>query len=88
MTSIRDAFRAAFGEDVAAGRKTGPTQHRVRCAFQEDHHPSLDVDVAKNVYACRSVNCGAHGGVLDLIVAAGYAGDHREAAQWLRRRGL
>ncbi len=88
MAPIREVFRAAFGEDVAQGRKSGPNQYRVRCAFHHDKNPSLDVDTAKNVYCCRSVNCGAQGGCLDLIVQAGYADDYASAAKWLRARGL
>jgi hypothetical protein len=89
MTGIREVFSAAFGDDVTKGRRSGPNQFRTRCVFHSpDAHPSLDVDLSKNVYCCRSVNCGAAGGTLDLVVAAGYASDHSGAAKWLWARGL
>lgn len=51
-----------------------------------DRHPSCSINLEKNVFYCHS--CGAHGGVLDLWVVAGYAKDRSEAASSLRNRGL
>lgn len=47
--------------------QTGKQEVRIRC-FNPDHddqNPSMDINVAKGVYTCRS--CGISGGVLDYL---------------------
>lgn len=84
---IAEVWRRLYGEDVASGRKVGPDQYRVRCpAHQPDRNPSCDVNVAKDVFFCRS--CEAGGGFLDLIVAAGDATDRESAKRWMRQQGF
>ena len=86
MRDIRTAWKLLFGDDPVAGKRSAPEQHTVLCPFHRERNPSCDVHFGKNVFACRS--CGAAGGVLDLVVQAGDAGDHAEAGRWLRARGL
>lgn len=84
---IAEVWRRLYGEDVTSGRKVGPDQYRVRCPVHSpDRHPSCDVNVAKDVFFCRS--CDAGGGFLDLVVAAGDAIDHDSAKRWLRQNGF
>lgn len=83
---IEDVWRLAFGESLREKKSSANGRVRVTCPFHDDQHPSCDVSLTKDVFYCRS--CEAGGGYLDVIVRAGYAADHREAAAWLERRGL
>jgi hypothetical protein len=62
------------------------TRARVRCpsAKHADSHASCDLDLARSVWKCRT--CGAGGGVLDMVIAAGKANHRAEAAQWLEEQ--
>ena len=83
---IERVWLLIFGESLAAKRRSGPGQVRVVCPFHFDHAPSLDVHLTKNVFCCRS--CGASGGYLDVPTKAGITRDRREAAEWLKSRGM
>lgn len=82
--NIRIAWKAVFGEDITSFRTSGPEQYRGLCPFHNDHTPSCDVSLTKNAFVCRV--CNAHGGVLDLVIEAGYATTRAGAAAWLRER--
>jgi hypothetical protein len=83
---IEQVWLAVFGERLSEKKRSAPDQARVVCPFHADHSPSCDVNLAKNVFFCRS--CGAKGGYLDVVIRAGFASTRREAATWLQRRGL
>lgn len=58
----------------------------VRCPVNEheDRHPSCLLDETRNRWRCLS--CGAKGGMLDCVIAAGHAVDRAGAARWLEVR--
>ena len=59
-----------------------PTARGVmRCPSHDDEHPSARVQPSGRGWRCHA--CGAHGGVLDLVVALGRAHDRRHAAKWI-----
>jgi len=83
--SIARAYELVSGASTASAKRIG--RHlRVQCPDRshDDSRASCDLDVQRNVWACRS--CSAAGGVLDLAIAAGHARDHAEAAQWFEER--
>jgi hypothetical protein len=83
---IAEVWQLAFGQSLLGKPRSGPNQVRVVCPFHDDHSPSCDVSLEKDAFFCRS--CDAHGGYLDVVIRAGYAANRREAAAWLKRRGL
>ena len=56
---------------------------QVRCPVSghEDRHPSCLLDEVRNRWRCLS--CGAKGGMLDCVIAAGHALNRAGAAVWL-----
>ncbi len=82
---IARVWFAVFGESLE-GRKVQRGEVRVLCPFHLERSPSCDVHLAKNSFICRS--CGAAGGCLDVVVKSGNASDRREAASWLKARGV
>jgi DNA primase len=42
----------------------------LKCPFHDDKHPSLNLNVEKNVYKCHTANCNAKGDIVSLL--AGY----------------
>lgn len=67
-------------EGVAERLGLRVTRHKSLCPFHDDHHPSLYFNVGKNCYRCFS--CGAHGGVLDLVINH-LKLEFKEACRWL-----
>ena len=67
-------------EGVAERLGLRVTRHKSLCPFHDDHHPSLYFNVGKNSYRCFS--CGAHGGVLDLVMNH-LKLEFKEACKWL-----
>ena len=67
-------------EGVAERLGLQVTRHKSLCPFHDDHHPSLYFNVGKNSYRCFS--CGAHGGVLDLVMNH-LKLEFKEACRWL-----
>jgi hypothetical protein len=55
----------------------------IRCPDPEhmDSNPSCHITPDKRGWRCFA--CGAHGGILDLIVSHGFAEDRASAAKWL-----
>ena len=56
------------------------SRHKALCPFHDDTHPSLSFYTRKNTYHCFV--CGAHGGVIDLVMnylRKGFV----EACRWL-----
>jgi len=86
LSLIRSAWQACFGEDITQKRRTGPDQFRAFCPSHSERNPSCDVSIAKDAWICRA--CGASGGYLALVIAAGYATTKGEAASWLERHGV
>lgn len=84
--TIRKVWAVVWGDDVTQGRLSAPDQHRVRCPYHSDSHPSCDVNLKKNTFYCRS--CDARGGLLDVVVLAKNARTRAEAADWLRAHGV
>jgi phage/plasmid primase-like uncharacterized protein len=65
----------------------GPENRRLSRASEArwGRRGSLSLDPARGIWRCHET--GAGGGILDLVVHAGAAGDRRAAADWLRRAG-
>ncbi len=84
--AIRDVWRAVYGDDVTTGHRLPNEQYRVLCPFHAERNASCDVSLPKNTYLCRS--CGASGGALSLVVAAGNAETHTAAIDWLESHGV
>jgi hypothetical protein len=81
--TIARTYETAFPGEVVVWRMGFA---RVRCpvATHIDRHPSASLNEEKNGWHCWS--CQAFGGMLDLVVVAGHAKDHADAAQWLEER--
>ncbi len=58
---VRQAFE--FAGVFFNGRKA--REQRVLCPFHEDHSPSLDINLEKAMFRCRS--CGADGDAVDYV---------------------
>jgi len=58
----------------------------VRCPVtgHEDNHPSCLMNEVADRWRCLA--CGARGGMLDVVIAAGHAVDRAGAARWLEDR--
>lgn len=54
--------------------------HKCLCPFHPDKHPSLSLDVRRNMFHCFV--CGASGGTIDLVMRH-LGKDFREACRWL-----
>lgn len=55
-------------------------RHRTTCMFHADKHPSMYVDVKRNV--CKCYSCGARAGTIDLVMKVLGKG-FCEACEWL-----
>jgi putative DNA primase/helicase len=76
----------ALGGEPSSQRRQG-REIIVRClSHRPDAHASLRLNRESGVWYCDP--CGVGGGVLDLVMLAGAATDHSEAARWLRDRQL
>lgn len=85
-TSVVDEIDIAKTYELATGNLVGVERsgrYLVICPSREhsDTHPSCHLTPAREAWICRS--CGAKGGKLDLVVAAGHVDDRAGAARWL-----
>ena len=55
-------------------------RHRTTCMFHADKHPSMYIDVKRNV--CKCYSCGARAGSIDLVMKV-LGKTFCEACQWL-----
>jgi len=67
-------------EGVAERLGLRVVRHKCLCPFHDDHHASLSFSVQRNTYRCFA--CGAHGGVIDLVMKS-LNKDFLEACNWL-----
>ena len=67
-------------EGVAERLGLQVVRHKCLCPFHDDHHASLSFSVQRNTYRCFA--CGAHGGVIDLVMKS-LNKDFLEACNWL-----
>ena len=67
-------------EGVAERLGLEVARHKALCPFHDDHHASLSFSPSRNTYRCFA--CGAHGGVIDLVMNRLGKG-FREACEWL-----
>ena len=72
-------------EGVAERLGMQVVRHKTLCPFHDDHHASLSFSVRRNTYRCFA--CGAHGGVIDLVMNYLHTG-FLEACEWLGGGGL
>ena len=56
------------------------SRHKALCPFHDDTHPSLSFCARRNTYRCFV--CGAHGGVIDLVMNY-LRKDFLDACRWL-----
>lgn len=55
-------------------------RHRMTCMFHADKHPSMYIDVKRNV--CKCYSCGARAGSIDLVMKVRSV-TFCEAIKWL-----
>ena len=67
-------------EGVAERLGLRVTRHKCLCPFHDDHHASMSFHRGRNTYRCFV--CGAHGGVLDLVMNH-LRMDFKAACRWL-----
>lgn len=67
-------------EGVAERLGLRVTRHKSLCPFHDDHHASMSFHRGRNTYRCFV--CGAHGGVLDLVMNH-LRMDFKAACRWL-----
>jgi len=84
MSASSSVFERATVHAVlrTAGISAGEARRLIQCPLHTEETPSFRV--FERGYRC--FGCGARGGVADLIVALGFAGDHAEAARWAEDR--
>jgi hypothetical protein len=83
IISIRDVYEYAMGLAATTHRYGGRLLVRCPDRNHEDVHPSCLLKPDLGVWRCQA--CGAKGGKLDLVVAAGHATSRAQAREWLAR---
>lgn len=86
MTEGSIAARASVADVLRAAQLSPPSdpQKLMRCPLAGHYDSSPSFRVFGRGFVC--FGCGAKGGVLDLVIRLGHAGDRREAARWLEER--
>ena len=78
-----DVLRAVSAERVAVMLGIEVRQHKCRCPFHDDSHPSMSFTHRHNTWRCFA--CGAHGSAIDLVMRYSSL-SFPDACQWIADR--